>query len=146
MTLLQNQPYFYLDEILDRFLSGMLPTSSKQFIEAKYPNYPPMNHFIGDNGTSVFEFAAQGLKKEDIKIEIEGNVLKISAEPSENRKPDERDYLVRRLSKRGYNLGFKFSDKADLDKIKVSLEDGILRIEVPPKPDAIPKRKTIYIE
>jgi len=111
MTLLQNQPYFYLDEILDRFLSGMLSTSSKQFIEAKYPSYPPMNHFIDDNGTSVFEFAAQGLKKEDIKIEIEGNVLKISAEQSENKKPDERDYLVRRLSKRGYNLGFKFSDK-----------------------------------
>ena len=96
----------------------------------------------------VFEIAAVGLEKKDIDLQVEdGNCLKVSyTKPkieSNNSDIDAGEYIHRGIAKRSFNLGWKISPKFDLTKIKASMENGLLKIEIPVTPESKPKTITI---
>ena len=92
----------------------------------------PLNIFYDDNGLH-FEVACTGLTKEDVKVDIEDDILKISYT-----KPDEAidkqihpGTIVRGLSKKSFNLGYKISAKYDLSLVLAKLENGLLEVSIP---------------
>jgi len=96
----------------------------------------------------LFEIAAVGLAKKDIELEVEdGNCLKVSyTKPSiesNNSDIDAGEYIHRGIAKRSFNLGWKISPKFDLTKITASMENGLLKIEIPVTPESRPKTITI---
>ena len=96
----------------------------------------------------LFEIAAVGLAKKDIELEVEdGNCLKVSyTKPSIESNSSDQDageYIHKGIAKRSFNLGWKISPKFDLTKIKATMENGLLRLEVPVSPDSKPKTITI---
>ena len=96
----------------------------------------------------VFEIAAVGLEKKDIELQVEdGNCLKVSyTKPnieSNNSDLDVGEYIHKGIAKRSFNLGWKISPKFDLTKIKASMENGLLKIELPVTPESKPKSITI---
>jgi HSP20 family protein len=81
------------------------------------------------------EVAAPGLDKNDIKIEVEENVLVISSE-KEDRKEDENEkYTRKEFSYSSFRRTFTLPEGVSKDKIKASHKDGVLTISVP-KEDA----------
>ncbi len=96
----------------------------------------------------LFEIAAVGLAKKDIELEVEdGNCLKVSyTKPSIESNSSDLDageYIHRGIAKRSFNLGWKISPKFDLTKIAASMENGLLKIEIPVTPESRPKTITI---
>ena len=96
----------------------------------------------------VFEIAAVGLEKKDIELQVEdGNCLKVSyTKPnieSNNSDLDAGEYIHKGIAKRSFNLGWKISPKFDLAKIKASMENGLLKVEIPVTPESKPKTITI---
>ena len=96
----------------------------------------------------LFEIAAVGLEKKDIELQVEdGNCLKVSyTKPkieSNNSDIDAGEYIHRGIAKRSFNLGWKISPKFDLTKIKASMENGLLKVEIPVTPESKPKTITI---
>ena len=96
----------------------------------------------------LFEIAAVGLAKKDIELQVEdGNCLKVSyTKPSIESNSSDLDageYIHRGIAKRSFNLGWKISPKFDLSKIKASMENGLLKIEIPVTPESKPKSITI---
>ena len=96
----------------------------------------------------LFEIAAVGLSKKDIELQVEdGNCLKVSyTKPKiEANKSDidAGEYIHRGIAKRSFDLGWKISPKFDLTKIKASMENGLLKIELPVTPESKPKSITI---
>ena len=96
----------------------------------------------------VFEIAAVGLKKEDIDLKVEdGNCLKVSyTKPkieSNESDVDAGEYIHKGIAKRSFDLGWKISPKFDLTKIKASMENGLLKVEIPVTPESKPKTITI---
>ena len=122
------------------------PTSSYvNIIESKQPH--PVNIFYDEKGLN-FEIACTGLTKDDIKVDIEEDVLKISyikpgdnTEDSDNEKaePLHPGTIYRGLSKKSFNLGYKISSKYDLSKAEGKLENGLLEIFIPLTDKAKPK-------
>ena len=93
-----------------------------------------------------FEIAAVGLTKEDIDLSIEdGTTLKVSYTKLTTNIEDvgNGEYVHKGIAKRSFDLGWKISPKFDLTKIMASMENGLLRLEVPVSPDSKPKTITI---
>jgi HSP20 family protein len=88
----------------------------------------PLNIFYDESGL-YFEIACTGLTKDDIKVDIEDDILKISYDkPEEDLHPGT---IHRSLSKKSFNLGYKISSKYDLSKSDGKLENGLLEIFIP---------------
>jgi HSP20 family protein len=78
------------------------------------------------------ELAIPGLKKEDVKINLENSILKISTENTK----EEVKYSRKEFSYQGFNRSFRLPKSADVEKIKATHENGVLSINIPKKEEA----------
>jgi len=109
-------------------------------LNSKQPH--PLNIFYDDQGLH-FEIACTGLTKKDIKIDIEGNELKIHYLKTEPEEPLSEGYIYHGLSKKSFSLGYKIAPKFDIDLTDAKLEHGLLNIFIPLVEEA--KKKTVTI-
>ena len=102
---------------------------------------------IKDTG-DAYELEAElpGFDKENIHVDIEGDVLTISAERNdETEEKDEEGHYVRRERSYGsFSRGFDISN-IDADKIAVRYENGILTLDMPKKGADEPKARRLEI-
>jgi len=116
-----------------------------------YPNYsyPPMNVFMTEDRSLVFEFALAGFEEKDISLSFQGDYMVFSAlipstatprtaSPSQAEavSPEENiHYLKRRLKMKSIEKQKYFVplDKYAQDKVKAVFRNGILRVSIPPK-------------
>ena len=101
----------------------------KVVIEAHADEISWFVHYISEKGLS-FDIACTGIRKEDIELLIQDNLLKINySKPKEDIK--EIEYIHKGIAKRSFNLGWKIDSKFDLTKATASFNDGLLAIQVP---------------
>ena len=98
----------------------------------------PLNIYYDETGLH-FEVACTGLTKDDVKIDIEDDILKISYDKPEDEKELHPGTIHRGLSRKSFNLGYKISSKYDLGKADGKLENGLLTIFIPITEKAKPK-------
>lgn len=92
------------------------------------------------------EVAAPGLNKEDFNLQIDNNVLTISAQKEEKKEEKEEQYNRREFSYTSFSRSFTLPEVVDYDKIDAKYKDGILEICIPKKEEAKTKAsKTINI-
>ena len=85
-----------------------------------------------------FEIAGTGLTKEDIDINIEGDLLRISHSKKEETN-SEVNYIHKGISKRSFNLGYKVARKYDLNSADATMHNGLLKIVIPFAEELKPK-------
>jgi HSP20 family protein len=98
----------------------------------------PLNIFY-DNAGLHFEVACTGLTKDDVTVDIEDDILKISYNKPEEEKELHPGTIHRGLSKKSFSLGYKISAKYDLSLALAKLENGLLEISIPIAEKAKPK-------
>jgi HSP20 family protein len=103
--------------------------------QAKFTH--PVDIFETDKGLH-FEVACTGLSKEDVNLDIEGDILKISYN-KEAKEYEDRTYIHTGVAKRSFNLGYKIASKFDLSKAEAMMENGLLGIKIPYAEEAKPK-------
>ncbi|GLT66899.1 hypothetical protein SLA2020_392400 [Shorea laevis] len=93
----------------------------------------------------VFKADLPGLKKEEVKVEVEdGRVLQISGERSrEQEEKNDKWHRVERSSGK-FLRRFRLSENAKMDQVKASMENGVLTVTVP-KEEKKPEVKAIEI-
>ena len=80
--------------------------------------------------------AAPGLKKDDFKINLDKNVLSISAEKKTENTEEGKKYNRREYSYTSFVRSFTLPETADQNKIEAEYTDGVLKITAAKKEEA----------
>ena len=94
----------------------------------------------------VFSVDLPGLKKEDVKVEVEdGRVLQISGEKTkEQEQKDDRWHRIERSTGK-FMRRFRLPENAKMDQVKAAMENGVLTVTVPKEEQKKPQVKSIQI-
>jgi len=112
-----------------------------------YPNYsyPPMNIYMSEDRTLVFEFALAGFDEKDISLSFQGDYMVFSAKLDAGAGSPDGDalkmtddnvrYFKRRLKMKDIEKQKYFVplDKYAQEKVKAVYKNGILKVSIPPK-------------
>lgn len=101
----------------------------------------PLVNIKETNDNFEVEMAAPGMNKEDFKIELDGNVLTINSEKTDNKDLKDGDrYTRREFSYQSFQRTFQLpKEVVDAEKIRAKYENGVLKLTIPKKEEARPK-------
>ena len=123
----------------DGMLNELMNTAASGITQSKHTksSYPAAN-IIEEKDRYLVELAIPGLAKEDINLNVEKNVLAVSANKEAITKEGER--IVRNeFNYSDFKRTFRLPKTIDTTKIAGKMENGILEITLPKKEEAIDK-------
>jgi HSP20 family protein len=106
---------------------------------------PNVNTIEGKNAYHI-EVDLPGVKKEDIHVNIEDNVLTISGERKVKNEVKEEDYYKVESSYGSFSRSFTLPEKVDVENIHANSEDGVLEVVIPKLEVVENKAKKIEIK
>ena len=116
-----------------RTFGGMIEDMNKFFYDDNWSNTTaPENIKETENGYEL-HLVAPGLKKEDFKINVDDNVLKISFEHKEENKSEGDKWLRNEYRFRSFKRNFTLNENINAEGITARYNDGILNVMLPKK-------------
>lgn len=91
---------------------------------------PAINSYTQDH-TFYVEVEVPGVKREQLDVSVNGNMLTISGERSAGREAKDHEYLVRETHFGSFRRRLMLPEGADAEKIQAICKNGILEISVP---------------
>lgn len=134
-NLIKWDPFAELSALQKQFFGDDLMTSFKGI------NIPTTDVYTKGNQLKV-EAHLPNFEQEDVNVQVDDNTLVISAERHEKEEDKDKKYVVRESSSSFYRR-ISLPDRADADKIKANLDDGVLKISIPLTPLPEPKKIAI---
>lgn len=98
-------------------------------------NVPSVNITETTNDFEV-SLAAPGLKKEDFKIDVDGNLLTISSHKEESKEQKESKFTRNEYNYSSFSRTFTLPEGVKRDKIEATYEHGVLKLVMPKKEEA----------
>lgn len=92
------------------------------------------------------EMAAPGLDKSDFKINVDKNLITISAEKKEEQVSEEKLYSKKEFNYSSFSRSFTLPETVDYSNIEAAYEGGILILTVGKKEDAIIAKRLIEVK
>ncbi len=89
------------------------------------------------------ELAAPGRNKENFNIEIDHEVLTVSYEVKEVESEKEKNYTRREFTYSTFKRSFTLPETVDSERIDAKYVDGVLKLTLPKKEEALPKPKRL---
>jgi HSP20 family protein len=112
-----------MDEFFDRGLWG------------RVMNIPAVN-VVENTDEYKLSFAVPGMRKGDFKIDVDGNLLTVSAEVEEKREEKSEDFTREEYNFSSFSRSFTLPDEVNKEKIEATYVDGVLRLSLPKKEEA----------
>jgi HSP20 family molecular chaperone IbpA len=120
-----------LDDILGDIFSAEFPTYLRQSTQG----YPVADIYRGEDGATIMEFALAGFSRSELTVNIspEKRSITVSADSGD----EDRD--GRRIARRSFTKTFvNYDNSLDLTRAVARFENGLLTVEVPPRPEVKP--------
>jgi HSP20 family protein len=97
----------------------------------------------GDDSYSV-KAEIPGVKKEDIDVRVDGNLVTISAEVKKEKEEKEKGRVLRSERQYGYaSRSFTLASAIDESKVDARYQDGVLSLVLPKKAQPSSKRVSV---
>jgi len=122
---------------LDGFIKDVMNTSFSDLVDEQFVNSRPAVNVIEDENGYQLEVAIPGLTKKDIDLNVEKDILTLSAKKEEETtKEDEKDktnYKRREFNYAGFKRSFHLNETIDTKAIAATYKNGILLVSLPKK-------------
>ncbi len=133
-------PALFNDFFSDPFFGGSMSTFPSSFFSGAGTRLPSANIEETD-AEFLVELCVPGLKRDDIKIDLEEGVMTIKSEKQEEKKEGNNQMKRREFSFSSFSRSFSLPENVDEDKINARYEDGILKVSIPKKEISTKKPK-----
>jgi len=110
---------------------------------AKWNTSVPAVNIKDNEEDFELELAVPGVKKDDFTVEMDNDVLTISSEMKSENEETQDNYTRKEFSYSSFRRAFTLPDTVDGSKIDAKYEDGILKLTLPKKQEALPKPKRL---
>lgn len=100
--------------------------------------FPAINIFEKSENELVLKAELPGVKKDEVNIHLENDILSINGEVKKNIDEGMQKHRLERRSGK-FNRSFKLPYKVDSEKVGASLNDGILTVLLEKEESAKPK-------
>ncbi len=94
----------------------------------------------------ILEIIAPGLDKGDFKVNIDNNILTVSAEKKAENKDENERQVRREFNYKSFTRSFTMDDTIQADNIQAKYENGVLYLELPKKEEVKIAPKEISIQ
>ncbi len=91
----------------------------------------PAVNIVEEKNEFKISLAVPGMKKSDFQIDLEGDMLHISAEKEEEKETDDKKFTRKEYSYTSFSRSFTIPEGTKIDKIDAKYEDGVLKLTLP---------------
>jgi len=132
-------PFREMEEMFNRAFSDFFDATVTEKI-----GLPAFNMYK-DKGNLIVEASLPGYDKNNITVELEGDLLTIKGEQKEEKEEKEKDYYHREFHAGSFTRTVKLPGKVNPDDLKAKYENGVLKV-ILPSAEPAEKVKVIKIE
>jgi len=114
-----------------------------RWLDREFNNSLPAVNIKEDGKQFEIEFAAPGFSKNDFKIDVENDVMTVSAEKKQENNEEHKHFTRKEFSYNSFSRSFTLPQSVNADKIDARYADGVLHLQVPKKEEAkaLPKKQ-----
>ena len=121
--------------------------SSKDFEdEVSMSAWRPATDIYDTDNALVIKTELPGIGKDDVSIDVKGNVLTIKGERSFDKEIKEENYYRKERSFGKFQRSFALPEAVNPEVIKANFKNGVLEIKVPKTEEKKPKQISINVE
>jgi len=134
------------DKMFDQIVESQFPDITRSIGIRPFEGsaYPKVNVYEYDDKIGIIA-EIPGLKKKQLSIEVEDNVLTISGDKHGILDESNAKVLRRELKASSFKRSFELGDLLDGENISANFSDGILNVEIPKSEPALPEKKIVKI-
>lgn len=132
-----------LQNRINRLFEDFFPETFIEGTKNMVGVWNPVVDIYDTQDTTVIKADLPGMKKEDITISIEGDVLTLTGERSHDDEVKKENYYRRERAYGMFKREFTLPSTVDHEKITADFKDGVLKIEVPKPEEKKPKTITV---
>jgi HSP20 family protein len=136
MTLVKAKP---TSTMMPSFFSDFFDTSrlfNTNWFENEFSQWMPSVNILEDGQRFRIELAAPGFTRNDFKVNLDGDILTISAEKKEEHKEKDSRFTRKEFTYNSFSRSFTLPQSVDPQKIDAKYEEGILKFSLPKKEEA----------
>lgn len=132
------------NNLVDELFTELPVVFKNDFNKSDWKGFVPVN--VKETGNSFeMELVAPGFSKEDFKINLENNILTVSAEKKDEVKEENEKQIRKEYNFKSFKRSFTVDEKIDATKIDASYINGVLRLNLPKKAEVKPSTTEIKI-
>ena len=147
-------PFRELDEVQNRlstFLGGLpefgrFPRRLFGNGDITLPEWSPQVDISEDDKEYLVKADLPAMKKEDVKVTVEDNVLSISGERKSEKEEKKKKFHRIERSYGTFLRTFTLPENADANKIAAEFKDGVLKVHLLKTPAAKPKSVEVNVQ
>ncbi|HUO70474.1 MAG TPA: Hsp20/alpha crystallin family protein [Solirubrobacteraceae bacterium] len=124
-TLVRWDPLGELSELRSRF--------DRMFdqLDRQTGTWTPAIDVVREDGQIVVHAELPGIKPDEVKIEVEDDVLTVSGEHEESKEEKDKQYVRRERHYGSFSRSIALPKGVDPKKIKAKTHDGIVEVRIP---------------
>lgn len=147
MTLIKFPSKTVNSDVVNPFVNSVFENLFNEsfFTDRLITRVPAVNIVETEKDFSI-ELAAPGLEKSDFKINVDKNIVTISADITEQKEVAEKLYTKKEYSFNSFSRSFTLPDVVDYSNINAIYEKGVLVVTIGKKEEAIIAKRLIEVQ
>ena len=137
-TLTRWDPFADLGELRSRF-----DRLFDEWLDGRERAWTPAIDVVREDGHLVVHADLPGIKPEEVKIEVEDDILTVSGEHQESKEEKDKHYVRRERRYGSFSRSMTLPAGVDPKKIEAKTHDGIVEVKIPLPKEA--KKETVKI-